>query len=182
MELSIGVGTRADIDRFDFCFGTGPVEIDYAKFLRLNADEINQAKGCSENIQYDDIKDDSRLDWDYIRFLCVDHDIDSSLKESFWEMMHGEEPDMQIMRLLEELPKYPSLSEMDAEELEKFVHEFVLKTLVTTEVAYYLDDIDVTDKVGPCVGKWDELVFSTITDDVVYELKKGLHKDIYSTN
>lgn len=138
----------------------------------MNADDNHQAKDCSENIQYDDIKDDPRIDWDYIRFLCVDHDIDSSLVESFWEMMHGDEPDKQIIRLLEELPEYPSLKEMDPEELEKFVHEFVLKTLVTTEVAYYIDDIDVTDKVGPCVGKWDELVFSTIICDVVYELQK----------
>lgn len=42
MELSIGVGTRADVNKFEFCFGAGLEEIDYVKFLRLNEDEINQ--------------------------------------------------------------------------------------------------------------------------------------------
>lgn len=158
-------------------------DIDYVNLLRLNADEIDEEKDTFDNIDFADIENDPRLDWDYIRSLCVSCD-DGTLEESFWEMMHGDEPDMQIIRLLEKLPEYPSLRDMVSEELERFVHEFVLKTLVTTEVSYTIDDIDVTDKVGPCVGKWDELVFSTIEDNVVYELQKrfAYYLDPYNVN
>ena len=57
------------------------------------------------------------------------------------------------------------------EKLEDFVYEFVSETLVTTEVSYFIDGIDVTVNVGTFVGDWDEFVFSSITDAVVCKLR-----------
>ena len=164
MELWKSVDTCGE--NIDFGFSVG-YDLDYDRFAKSGADETDGADARFEDINYADIENDAVLDWDYIRSI----DIDDALEESFWEMLNGEEPDRQIVSLLEALPEYPILRYMDDEKLEDFVYEFVSETIVTTEVSYFIDGIDVTVNVGTFVGDWDEFVFSSITDAVVCKLR-----------
>lgn len=163
MYLTISVNTCGEKCSFGFSAG---YEVDYVEFTGLDADEIDEEQDSFEDINYADIENDAMLDWDYIRSMD-----DGTLEESFWEAMNAD-PEWEIISLLEALPEYPSLRAMDEKELEELVYEFVTKTLITSEISYELDGIDVTEKVGPGIGDWDDIIFSEITRSVLYQFKK----------
>lgn len=163
MELTICVNTCGEKCSFEFCAG---FEIDYVRFTRLNTDQIDDAEADFEDICYTDIENPEGLDWDYIR--SMDH---GTLEEAFWEAMN-DNPEWEIIPLLEALPEYPKFREMPTSELEDFVYDFVSKALVSSEITYEIDGEDVTDKVGSSKGKWDDQIFSQITSSVMYQFKK----------
>lgn len=163
MYLTISVNTCGEKCSFGFSAG---YEIDYVEFAGLNADEIDGDQDCFEDITYSDIEDNDGLNWDYIRSMD-----DGTLDESFWEAMNAD-PEWEIISLLEFLPEYPRLRTMDEKELEEFVYKFVSKTLITSEVTYELDGIDVTKKVGSGTDNWDDIIFSEITRSVMYQFRK----------
>ena len=161
MELKITVSTIGDKYCFSFCAGC---ELDYIRIAIIGNDDEAE---YFDNIRYEDIDNPQVLDWDYIRTYLDD----GTLEEAFWEEMNGN-PEWEIIELMKDSHEYSKLQDMSKEELEAFVIDFVAKTLISTEMTYEIDEIDVTEMAGSQKGAWDDMVFNEISNSVMYQLEK----------
>lgn len=103
--------------------------------------------------------------------------IDDALEESFWEAMNGDSPEGEITFQIENSADFEKVKLMSYDELVNYVSDFVKSILVSSEMAYAVDGVDVSHMFDTKRGKWDELIFEYITSAVLDELITDLKKE-----